>query len=52
MTYIGIDRRSIGNDKVETYYIYKISSASLLCLIAGKMLQYLYSGSEQWRYTC
>jgi len=38
MVYFGIDRRSIGNDKVKTYYIDKISSPCLLYLIAAKML--------------
>jgi len=35
-----IDRRSIGNDKIETYYIDKISSPGLLSLIAAKILRY------------
>ena len=38
MVYFGIDRRSICNDKIKTYYIDKISSPYLLCLIAAKML--------------
>ena len=35
-----IDRRSIGNDKIKTYYIDKISSPCLLSLIAAKILRY------------
>jgi len=51
---LGIDPRSIGNDikVLITYYIDKISSPRLLCLIAAKMLRYLYSASEQSQYTC
>jgi len=54
MIHFDIDRQSIGNDiKVEiTYYIDKISSLCLFFLIAAKMLRYLYSASEQSRYTC
>jgi len=50
MVYFGVDCRSIGNDKIKTYYIDKISSPCLLFLVAAKMLQYLYSASEQSRY--
>jgi len=35
--YFGIDRPSIGNDKLKSYYIDKISSPCLLSLIAAKM---------------
>jgi len=51
MVYFKIDSQSIGNDKVETYYIDKMSSPCLLGLIAAKMLRYLYSASEQSQYT-
>jgi len=52
MVYFQIDGRSIGNDKIETSYIDKISSPSLLYLIAARMLRYLYSVSEQSLYSC
>ena len=38
LVYFGIDSCSIGNNKIKTYYIDKISSPCLLCLIAAKML--------------
>jgi len=51
MVYIGIDRRSNGNDKIKLILLIR----SLLCascvLIAAKMVRYLYSVSEQSRHT-
>ena len=47
-----VDSQNIGNDFVKTYDIIKISSLCLFCQIAAKMLQYLYSASEQSRHTC
>jgi len=47
MIHFDIDRQRIGKDikVLITYYIDKISSPCLLCLIAAKLLQYLYSAS-------
>jgi len=51
IVHFGIDSCSIGNYRIKTYYIDKISSPCLLCLITAKMLQYLYSASDQSPYT-
>jgi len=42
MVYFGVDRRSIGNDKIKPYYIDKISSPCLLISIYSGLLPASY----------